>query len=327
MYRPTDKQLWQGRVDTGDDAAGRRWHQVVTLDAPGEAAPGRAAPGEAGIALLGLASDAGVVLNHGRGGADEGPAALRRGLANFAWHHELALYDAGDVLVSGSLQDAQSLYAQRLASLLGEGHFVLGLGGGHEIGWGSFLGGRQHLDARETGRSLGVLNLDAHFDLRTPAPHGNSGTPFYQMAQYSEERGQAFHYACIGVSGVANTRALFERADSLGVDYLLDVHLTLEAASELLRRFLARVDCLYLTCCLDVFPAAAAPGVSAPASLGVDPKTIVQVIRLVGESCRQYGVDWLLADVAELSPRHDIDGRTARLAARVVDEMVCSRFG
>ncbi len=48
----------------------------------------------------------------------------------------------------------------------------------------------------------------------------------------------------------------------------------------------------------------------------------MRVIGALGEQCRAAGVNWLMADIAELSPAHDRDHRTARLAARVVDELL-----
>ena len=93
-----------------------------------------------------------------------------------------------------------------------------------------------------------------------------------------------------------------------------------------MREFLANVDCLYLTFCLDVFPAALAPGVSAPAALGVNPQWVMETIAAIGDLCRECDVNWLMADVAELSPVHDSSNATARLAARLVDEMLFSKF-
>ena len=77
--------------------------------------------------------------------------------------------------------------------------------------------------------------------------------------------------------------------------------------------FLSGIDVLYLTIDLDVLPAAAAPGVSAPAAYGV-PLTVISAI------CRQVVASGKLlhADVAELNPAFDIDNRTARVAARLV---------
>ncbi len=314
MYLPADPKLWQGRVDAGDGAAGRRWHQVVGFDG--------AQAG--GVALLGFASDLGVVRNQGRPGAVEGPAALRRALANCAWHFgELPVHDAGDVRVKDDLEQGQEDFAARLTGLLAEGAFVIGLGGGHELGWASYLGCRRWLDRQAPGKVLGVLNLDAHFDLRS-APVPSSGTPFYQAAEHCRAQGQDFRYACIGIARASNTPALYTRASELGVDYLPDLDCQGEAGVEFFRRFLQGIDYLYLTCCLDVFPAACAPGVSAPAALGVDPRWLLQTLVSLGRECREAGVGWLMTDVAELSPSHDRDGVTAKLGARLIDELVGS---
>ena len=66
-----------------------------------------------------------------------------------------------------------------------------------------------------------LVNLDAHFDLRTGRP-GSSGTPFDQIASYCQERGRKLQYACLGVSRLANTPALFARADEVGAVWVED---------------------------------------------------------------------------------------------------------
>ena len=77
MTQSSDISNWSGRIDAADGDRGRRWHQVVrpvaTADRPG-------------VALLGFASDAGVIRNQGRPGAAEGPRTLCHALANLAWH-------------------------------------------------------------------------------------------------------------------------------------------------------------------------------------------------------------------------------------------------
>ena len=77
------------------------------------------------------------------------------------------------------------------------------------------------------------------------------------------------------------------------------------------------MDYLYITVCLDVFPASYAPGVSAPAALGVNPNTIVQ---LLDSLKRQFASKIIAFEVAEMNPTFDIDDRTARLAARLIHQ-------
>lgn len=306
-----DRNLWQGRVDREDGAAGLRWHQHVQA----------LAAGPAGTCLLGLACDRGVALNQGRVGAAGGPAALRQALANLAVHGDRALYDAGDICAEDELERAQASYAERGAGILAQGHFLIGLGGGHEIGWASFQAAQQFLGRQKPGQRLGILNFDAHFDLRRPAPHASSGTPFFQAAQWCRAQGLPFDYACIGISAAANTRALFATAAELGVEFLQDRDCETAAAASLIQRLIERVDVLYLTICLDVLPASVAPGVSAPAALGIAPGFLIDCLHYTARACRDLDCHWLLADIAELNPAHDPDGRTARTAARLVWEI------
>ena len=74
---------------------------------------------------------------------------------------------------------------------------------------------------------------------------------------------------------------------------------------------------MYLTVCLDVLPAATAPGVSAPGVLGVPLAHVERLIYLVAGSGRL-----IAADIAELNPQADRDATTARVAARLVARIV-----
>ena len=310
---------WMGRVDAADGERGRRWHQVV------QAARQADRPG---VALLGFASDAGVSRNHGRPGAADGPAALRRALANLAWHgnDDARLYDAGDVrCVDDALEEAQSAYADSLAALLREGHFVIGLGGGHEIAWAAHSGVERAFATDPRFERLGILNFDAHLDLRRPETtgRGTSGTPFLQIAEARAARGLDFRYMCVGASEAANTPALFDRARALGVTIVTDLEAAQPEASLQLQRFIEASSAVYLTFCLDVLPPAVAPGVSAPAGLGVALHRVVTLLKDALAACGhgRPGSKLLLADIAELNPRFDSDGRTARTAARLVYEL------
>lgn len=73
---------------------------------------------------------------------------------------------------------------------------------------------------------------------------------------------------------------------------------------------------------MDVFNGSEAPGVSAPAAVGVVPKDIIQTIRWLGTFCHDNGIAWRLSDIAELSPHNDTENQTARLAARIGFELV-----
>ncbi|WP_163577261.1 formimidoylglutamase [Halomonas faecis] len=302
-----DMSLWQGRTDP--EPGSDRWHQKIQPLTEG------AAPG---CVLLGFESDAGVARNQGRTGAAAGPNALRRALGPLAWHRTGPAYEAGNVSCEGdALEAAQQRLADRLAPLLEAEHLPIVLGGGHEVAYASWCGLARHLQAsHDPAPRVGIINLDAHFDLRDPAHVRSSGTPFAQIADDCARRGWPFRYACLGVSRAANTRALFSRATELGALVREDRDIDARRLEPIIRdvqRFMMRCDHLYLTIDLDVLPAAEAPGVSAPAARGVSLALLEPLVEAVRDSGKLR-----LADLAELNPALDIDGRTARAAARLV---------
>lgn len=303
------KQHWQGRKDS-DALDQQRWHQVVSD-------PDRT-PGALAVGVLGYASDLGVRLNQGRPGAAEGPAALRQAMSNLPWHGPGALVDFGDIEAADELAITQDRFCQTLQTMLSQCDCVLGLGGSHDMAKGSYLA----LQAlARPGHRLGIINIDAHLDLRSPAPHGSSGTPFWEVADWCQAHQQVFNYCCLGVSAAANTPALFATARRTNTLWVEDVALDIDTAKSHLTQFLAHLDEIYVTVCLDAFPAAQAPGVSAPAALGIDPALAVLIIRWLASHCQQHHIIWRLADLAEMNPFHDEQQRTARLAARLGFEL------
>jgi formiminoglutamase len=302
------KARWRGREDLEETGDARRWHHIVRpFDADIDG----------GAVLIGFPCDEGVARNGGRIGAAGGPAALRAALSNLPQLGEPPLADAGDVCgPNDSLEAAQAKLGEAVARVLKQGALPLALGGGHEMAWGTFQGiAAAHADAR-----LLIVNLDAHFDLREAA-QGNSGTPFRQIHDWCAMNGRPFEYRVLGISRYANTRALFDRAQAFGVRYWLDEALQTESAlagvEAALGAEFANFDAVYLTVCLDVLPAAVAPGVSAPGVLGVPLSHVERIVHLVAGSGKL-----IAADIAEFNPNYDRDGMTARVAARLVARIV-----
>jgi formiminoglutamase len=289
---------WTGRTDPADGPDALRWHQKARPLEPG-------APH--GIALIGFACDEGVRRNGGRVGAKEGPASIRKALANLAWHQRLPVYDVGDVRCDDQrLEDAQARLGVAVAEALAAGHRALVLGGGHEAAWGTFQG----VTAAFPGAEVGIVNIDAHLDLRGDEV-ATSGTPFRQAADWCLANGRRFHYLCLGMSYASNTAGLLRRSRALGARWLPDRSLD-EAEAEV--ESLARLcDVVHLSIDLDVLPASVLPGVSAPAGRGVPLEVVERLIALVLRTGKVAAVD-----VVELAPGLDPVGWSARVAASVV---------
>lgn len=292
-------EIWQGRNDREEGEGGKRWHQTM-----------EAYDGTQQTALLGFACDAGVARNQGRIGAAEGPDALRKMLANLPVLRGVPA-DAGNIVCQGdALEAAQAAYAGQVAAMIRGGTLPIGLGGGHEIAFAAGMGLHQALpDAR-----LGVINIDAHLDVRIDA-RSSSGTPFRQLADTF-----SYRYACLGASRFANTPSLFARAEKMGAWIVEDTVLIdtpwLEAEADI-RHFANTVDAIYLTLDLDVLPASVMPAVSAPAAFGLPLPLVEKMVQAVFASGKVR-----LCDVAEYNPRYDIDGHGARTAARLIGLMV-----
>lgn len=322
FYTAPATGAWAGRVD-GTAADLLRWHQVIKpVDLLTEKLPALSA-GQKGIVFLGFASDEGVRRNKGRVGAAAGPLALRKACANFPVHFEeqLLLLDGGDVICQGtSLEEAQETLTVAVTGILTAGYLPMLLGGGHEITYGHARAISQY--AAQQGKTVGFINFDAHFDIRIPGTEGpSSGTGFWQLWQNSLQLKQPFHYLALGIQQMGNTRQLFELATAAGATYVSADAFHLQdktALSAETAHFLASVDHIYLTTCMDVFAAPFAPGVSATAFNGIMPGGLfLECYRNILQSGKVRGID-----VAELNPSLDIDNRTAKLGAAIIFEAV-----
>lgn len=321
-YTPPNPNLWQGRIDP--EAAGKplHWHQTVQLlDIENPELESRKIIGK--TAFLGYACDAGVARNNGRIGAAQGPDAIRAQLAKLPVHGDnmLNLFDMGTVICTdGVLEKTQETTASYVSKLLENEFFPILLGGGHDMAWAHFRGISEFLQKNSPGKTIGTINLDAHFDLRKPMGFAHSGTPFYQIKQWCDNHQKAFHYLCLGIQKTSNSQILFDRAKAWQVGFVeaTGCNLTcIATVEERIKDFLSKLDFVYLTVDLDVFSSAFAPGVSAPSPLGIDPNTAVQILQILKNSKKLIS-----ADFAELNPAFDLDNRTASLAARLVHQLV-----
>lgn len=318
-YSPCEDRVWSGRAS--DAALGPQyWHQVVrTVDLRKESITAEI-PADSATppVLIGYACDEGVKRNHGRPGARSGPEAIRRSLARMAYHGKCPrLFDLGDVgCADGQMESAQEALAEVVARLWSRGFQPRVLGGGHDIAYGHFKGFVNGLASySEVARPrIGIFNLDAHFDLRLPHPSPHSGSPFYQILQ---EYGDQATYTVLGIQEASNAPELFARAKEWKVHFSTDrtcLAMSPDEISSLLHTRLASVDGIYLTIDLDGFSAAYAPGVSAPSPIGLNPDFALEILDGVLGSGLPVAMD-----IAEMNPQHDLDHRTARLAAHLLE--------
>src|SRR3989338_8911332 len=258
--------------------------------------------------LLGFACDEGVRRNQGRPGAADAPRVFREILNKT---HLSSYKDFGDVAcLDTDLEAAQKKLGLRVFEMLSQGYQPVIIGGGHETAYGHFLGISQFLK----NKNCGIINFDAHFDLRPLLKNkfGTSGTPFLQIALERQAKKLDFDYLVLGIQPFSNSQALFEQARNLGVFHVLAENLEQQASIQI-KQILDRHEFIYLSICLDFFAEAFAPGVSAPQALGLFPQQILPLLKQIKHSQKIVSID-----IVELAPAYDRQNSTAKLAASLM---------
>ncbi|MBY5269251.1 formimidoylglutamase [Spiribacter salinus] len=267
--------------------------------------------------LLGFACDIGVRRNGGRVGAYAGPGAFREALASMG----KSIPDHGDITpVLNSLEGAQERLAEAVAQQLDAVDRLLMVGGGHEATYGSHCGLRRHVG----DQVVGVINIDAHFDLRDPyATGGNSGTAFSQI--HADTPTGQWQYLVLGLAAESNSDALFDRASQIGAEWVSDVALQTGLSATVqdqIDQFVAASEVLHLSIDLDVLPRDQAPGVSAPAERGVPMPVVEALIDHIVDAARHCPGGLRLVDIVELNPTFDSKQMTARSAAVLASQVL-----
>ena len=278
----------------------------------------------AGFGLLGFCCDKGVLQNLGRIGTTKGPDSIRKELSNLpcSFPATTKIYDCGNIIAADEkMESLQETLSEAIFKMLKHGLFPIVLGGGHEIAYGHYNGIERFLDETKK-ETLGIFNLDAHFDMRPYEKGTSSGTMFAQIADDCKAKNKPFSYMVAGIQQYGNTVSLFKKADALKVKYLMakDINsANMFNVGQDLMRYAKRQENIYFTLCSDVISSAYAPGVSAPQPFGLHPEAILKLIKMMIRSGKVISFD-----IAEIAPRFDEDSRSSKLAAIIVFAVINS---
>ena len=313
VYQPAHSVNWSGRK-SNPDKGNQYWHQEIKflnlndLDSD-----------HTDFALIGYVCDEGVRRNRGRMGANQGSIAIRERLAKLPIHFETKeVVDVGNIIcVDEDMESCQLAFANVITKLLEHSIFPIALGGGHDMSYGHFKGIYEFLK-NTSNRKIGIINFDAHFDLRPVENKSNSGTPFNQILNEFND----VQYFAIGIQQQSNTKELFEIAKYENVQYAInyDCESSSDEIMNLKKRllpFINQNDYLYITIDMDGFSSAYAPGVSAPSPLGFTPYFVFKMLNFLFDTNKVIS-----CDIAELNPTLDRDNLTSTLAAKIVDYIV-----
>lgn len=276
------------------------------------------------IAILGVPQDIGVERNGGRVGSAAAPSAIRRALTKLTptaflpalRNGSLALCDLGDIDTAGkTLEQIHDEHHDIVAQLVKRGIIPIIIGGGHDCAWPTVRA------LSSVGTPFGVINIDAHTDVR-PLKDGrsHSGSPFRQMLDMQDSKLLPGGFVEFGIQATsASAHHIADIRDAGMHVMMLDEirHEGIDAAWQRALRHAAASGATYVSVDMDAFASAYAPGVSAPAADGFTPADLRPCLRHAAASGSLIALD-----LVEVNPTYDLDGRTAKLAAQLICDVI-----
>jgi formiminoglutamase len=296
------------------DSDCRSWFSAADLLTGDASAP---------IALLGAPLGLGSITP---GRCDLAPATVRAACKRMSIYDletetdlsGLRVFDAGDVALEG-LEPAAALapIVEKLAPLTRAHALTLLLGGNNAVT-------RPAVHALDpTLQRVGLLTLDAHFDLRDTDCGLNNGNPVQALL---EDGMPGAHIAQVGLLPFANTKKAHGKAKAAGIHVATAREcrergfvLTAREALELLA---ARCDVIHVDFDIDVIERGAMLGAPGARPGGVSPQDFFDATRLICAHSKVRSVD-----LTEFDPSLDVASISALAAARWVCEVLAGFAG
>jgi arginase len=294
------------------------------------------------IHVIGVPMDLGA----GRRGVDMGPSAIRiAGIGERLRDLGYKVIDEGDLRIRTQeeqrikdqrakylpeISRAARLLAKKVERIHSHGHFPLVLGGDHSIAIGTVSGIAAY--CRRRRKKLGVLWIDAHGDINTPAssPSGNiHGMPLAALLGMGPRELSAVggssrqvdpqNVAIIGLRSLDQgergvLRKLHVPVYTMGDVDRFGIHKVFRKALAGLRK----VDYLHVSFDLDSIDPVYAPGVGTPVKGGLDYREAHLLMELLAESEKMTSFE-----IVEVNPILDERNKSAEFAV----ELIQSAFG
>jgi len=273
--------------------------------------------------LIGMPQHIGVERNNGRPGAAGAPTEIRKALYRMATSSvvskiragKLAIVDAGDVDTEGkTLEQMHDTMHDAVVDVISAGAIPIVLGGGHDTAWPTMRA------LMTLSKPLQVVNIDAHADVR-PLHDGvraHSGSPFRQLLSAENTSLVEGGFVEFGLQHTAVAATHVQYVKDKGMRVMMLDEIRERGVTSSWMSALDRTDAsLFVSLDMDCFASAFAPGVSAPAADGFTPGEIAACLRHAGRQQRLVAFD-----VVEMNPLYDVDGRTAKLAATTILNLI-----
>lgn len=254
-----------------------------------------------------------------RKGSRFAPDAIREASYNFETYNpyfdidlaDIPFHDAGDVDIPDNytVEQAQAAVADMVTPILRDGKIPIMLGGEHSLTVPCVGGSMNQFN------DLGVVVLDAHFDLRQEY-EGQVNSHACVSRRIIEDITD--NYISIGIR--SGTKDEYSLARSRGItyypaDFVEDKGIP-HVLAELSRHLDFDTSHLYLSLDMDVLDPAYAPALGTPEPFGLTDRQVLSLIRWLAP--RSVGFD-----LVEIAPGFD-SGNTALLGAKFVREFIAA---
>jgi formiminoglutamase len=254
-------------------------------------------------------------------GASFAPDAIRKCLNSFTTYNieeetdigSQKIIDFGDITMHPtSIEEChQRIYqATKEVTQSQSAPLTIMLGGDHSITTSTVKA------VKETKGTVGIIQLDAHHDLRNTEDGGpTNGTPFRRLIEEGHLKGE--HLIQIGIRNYANAKAYHDYAIENGVTVYTMKDVRQRGISELIQTALtqleSKVDTIYLSVDMDVLDQAYAPGCPAIGPGGMDPDTLAEAVQQAIQNPKVQTMD-----IVEIDPTLDIRDMTSRIASLLI---------
>lgn len=292
--------IWSKQTDKAFDLTVNEWIETI-----GETKPNWE---DYDITILGVPLSKSSISTSA---ASENPDAMRRAWRSFRTYNldedvdlaRLKAIDLGDVKQHVTDIGSTHNHIQQAMVAMREHHphtIPLTLGGDHSI-TAMLIKGWKQAHRNET---IGILQLDTHFDLRNFAEIGPAnGTPIRQVIESHTVEGNHVHN--IGLHGFFNSLALKNYADEHGVHYTTVKTVRTKGIHQIVHDALAQlevaVDTIYLTVDMDVLDISCNPAAPAATPGGMRTEELFEAVQIAGEHPKVKAMDLVCLD-----PRKDV---------------------
>ena len=264
-----------------------------------------------------------------RPGSSHGPRAVRDASSQFLPYHfdfdldiyeHIKLVDCGDVAaVPGSAAKTFAAAEKDLDEMYKAGVMPIVVGGEHS----TTIPATASL-ARNVEGPFGFILFDTHID--TAMDMGGEKLTHCAPVTRTVELDQfpAKNTVLVGMHGAANPREERVWVEENGVRMYTMREVTSRGIEAVTREAMEiawdGMKGVYITIDMDVLDAAYVPGTCAPEPGGMTGRELLQAVAIMGE------VGYTAFDVAEVAPQYDLGGITARMACRVILDLLASRI-